>query len=197
MKDRQLAVVFETSHADTIGNACRIELVSYLGSAYRLVVYTNVPDFLRERMGPHRLVPLPDRASGRIPVLSDIMRWRTLASIVNRGDHEGVFMFHDTAPIALWLKKPCLQYVHQFGARSNQRGGVGRRLSRSIAERLVIAGLKRSRLNCVVSQPIVDLLRRRNVDHLVLVPHGVRIEDFQTPCLAGVPERLRELKKAG
>ncbi len=231
-----LAVIFTTGHADTLGNACRLEMIAFLNRHFTTTVYTNVPEFLEKHLpdaeirsignvltittptgknsaasnafadnqgaGNPSAVNLSGRTiSGSNSLFRQLTSFRKLAAIINRSAADALFMFHDTSAVALWMKKPVFQYVHQYGRRTRQNGSFLRRQLRNasalIRERWTLGGMARSKMNFVVSEPISDLLRNRGVGKLHTTPHALDLSKFREPLETALHSPLKSLKKQG
>lgn len=194
----KIAVIFTTSHPDTIGNACRLDILKHLAKKFDIQVYTNQTRFVQDILIQESVIELPVRDK-RIALLSDFLYWRNVAQIVNASNYDAVFMFHDTAPIAIWIKAPVFQYVHQYGQRTNRSrnilGRTAHKMSKKVKNFFVIRGLKKSRVNFVVSLPIIELLQKNGVAQLQIVPHGIDLAKYQNPHLIDMHNSLKELNK--
>ncbi len=200
-KKAELAVVFTTSHADTLGNACRLAMMKHLSAAFNTVIYTNQADFIRRLFPAARVFALPVKKIHAIPLLGDLAFWKSAAAELNKTEADGIFMFHDTAPAAIRLEKPVFQYVHQFGPRYYRtRSALKRKLKTSIdraREMFIVKGLKKSARNFAVSRPIVEVLKAGGVSAVTLVPHGLDLEKYQRPEILDAHRPLRKLKEKG
>lgn len=200
-KKAELAVVFTTSHADTLGNACRLAMMEHLNSAFNTAIYTNQADFIRRLFPDRPVFALPVNKIHDLPLLGDLVFWKSVATELSRAEAGGIFMFHDTAPAAIWLEKPVFQYVHQLGPRYyHTRSALKRKLKTSIdraREMFIVKGLKKSRQNFAVSGPIVEVLQAGGVSAVTLVPHGLELEKYQSPEILEAHRPLQKLKEEG
>jgi len=198
---KKLCVLFTTSHSDTLGNAGRLEMVNYLSQNFDTTILTNRKAFIQERFPHCAVIGYESQKNRYLPVIADILESRKIAKCVKQIQSEFVFMIVDTAPVALWLKQPVFQYVHQYGQRSEYRSGFCRKKVRNIIGRInhafIFKGLKKSKATFVVSRPIIEILKNKGLQHLVHTPHGVELEKFRNPFVTDMHEPLRKLRAQG
>jgi hypothetical protein len=104
---------------------------------------------------------------------------RKIAKILN-SDNQMQFLL-DTihAPIALWLTKTCFQYVYQVHEMLGlERKSGFSKIDQIIMEYIIIKGIRASKTNFVVSEPIIQYLRLHNSPNLYLTPHCVDLKRF-------------------
>ena len=198
---KKITIIFTTSHSDTLGNACRLEMVRYLTTQFEATIVTNRKGFIENQFDNCRVVDFVNKGNRNIPILSDLFSWKNIATIVNKINSDFVFMFDDTSPVTLWLKRPVFQYVHQYGRRSDKSKNLVKKVYKFILKKfhdyLYIKGLKKSSAVFVVSKPIIELLKSKGVKNLIHTPHGMDLVKFQKPLLTDFHKELEDLKSSG
>jgi len=195
----KIAAVFVTHHGDTVGNANRLDILRHFSDFFILKVFTNQYDFL-SRILPNVIIKnCIELRLLQIPIVKGILFWKKIAEEIKNDDCDGVFLFHDTSPTALWLKQPCFQYtrqVHEMLGLGKKRSPF-QRIFQKIHEYFIIKGLMKSAVNFVVSQSILEYLKKKNVPHLFLTPHGVRKSVYQKPHFTSFHQDIIAKKKTG
>lgn len=194
----RLAIIFTTSHQDNVGNASRLEILRYLAKNFDIHVFTNQFRFIQDILIQETVTELPD-SKRRIALISDFLYWRNVAQLVNTSDYDAVFMIYNNAPIANWIKAPVFQYVHQYGQRINSNSNIlyraVQKMSKCVNNYFVIRGLKKSQVNFVVSLPIIEILKKKGVNNLQKIPHGIELAKYQNPLLTEIHNSIKELRK--
>lgn len=194
----KLAAVFFTNHADTVGNSNRLRILKFLSEAFNLVLYTNHKMAEFDTFINTEVKHLSDRQFGRWSLLSDLALWRTIAKKVNSARPDLLFLFHDTAPIALWTDSPCFQYVRQ----THEMLGIDvkklhLKLLKRINEFLILKGLRKSKTIFAVSEPIIEYLNKKGLTNLVLIPHGVHLQMYKNPIITDFHQTVVGLREQG
>ena len=196
----KVAVIFTTDHPDTIGNACRIEMMNYLSQEFDISIFTNQPSFVKLLMPKAKVIELPKHKDTKITPINDLFYFHRVAKRINVG-YKFLFMFDDTAKVALWSKIDVFQYVYQYGIRTNKKRNsllfYLKSLLRIANEYFYIKGLISSKVNFIVSQPIINILKENNVNNCFLVPHGINIDKYQQPIISKEHLELKKLKDSG
>lgn len=194
----RLSIIFTTSHADTLGNACRIEMVRFLTQHFETTIFTNRKDFCEHHFSNSIVVNIKTDIKHKIPFISDLIIWRSISKVITKIDCDAVFMFDDTSPISLWLNKPTFQYVHQFGERLNENTNFAKKTYRYLYNKFndyfYTKGLINSSSVFVVSKPIIEILKSKGVINTFYTPHGIELDKFQKPLITKFHKRLQELK---
>lgn len=194
------AVIFTTYHPDTIGNACRIEMMNYLSHNFDISVFTNQVSFVKLVIPKVKVIELPKHKVTKITPITDLFYFHKVAMIINN-DYKFIFMFDDTAKVALWSKIDVFQYVHQYGIRSNEKSNsllfILKSLLSIINDYFYIKGLISSKVNFIVSQPIIDILKEKKVNNYYLIPHGINISKFRQPIITKEHQELKRIKESG
>ncbi|MFW6046859.1 MAG: glycosyltransferase [Candidatus Woesearchaeota archaeon] len=194
----KLSIIFTTNHADTLGNANRLEMAKFLSRHFKTTVFTNQFEFINKHF-PHCEVKQLETKKGKLPFISDVFYWKSIAKEINSIDCDAVFMAYSTSPVAIWLNKPVFQYIHQYGRRSKKSGNILKELKRSFSEWFsewfFFGGMKNSKINFAVSQLIIDFFRKKGVPNLVLNPHAMDINKYQQPLLTQEHDYLKKLKE--
>jgi len=196
---KKLTIIFTTSHADTLGNACRLEMVRYLTNNFDTTIITNRKDFIERQFENTRVVSIEQKR--KIPFLSDLFDWKSIAKITNKIESDAVFMFDDDSQSTIWIKKPVFQYVHQYGERSDKNINLVKKINWNILKKFreyyYLKGLRKSAAVFVVSHPIIEILKYKGVKNLSYVPHGVNLSKFQKPLLNEFHRDIIDLKSNG
>ena len=195
----RIAALFFTSHADTVGNSIRLNILEYLSQVFKVVVFTNQKMHFFEKCCNVELKYISDKRFPPLPILGNIGLWKKIASQINKEKIEFVFLFHDTAPVAIWLKATSFQYVHQIHEMIGLKNNIGpiKKYSQKVYENLILRGLKKSTMNFVVSQSIIDYLKKKNMRNLSLIPHGVTLSKFREPLISDFHRDIIAMKKKG
>lgn len=198
---KKLTIIYTSSSPNTIGNACRLEMIKYLAHHFATIIITNQPAYIRSfHLGNEVLSPdffMIKKGS----ILKRIRYWRSLAVFVNSLKCDGVFLFDGDSPSVIWLKKPAFQYIHQYGQRTEYTGGAVKKVIKHVMAKfyifLKIKGLISSKINFTVSESIIDIFNRKGVRNLELITHALDLKFYSEPFLSKEHEILKELKKAG
>jgi hypothetical protein len=112
-KIKTISAFFYFNEPESIGNAVIIHTLSFLTGHFNVKIYTNQADFLRNRLPRIQIISLNQIKLVRDSVFGMLNYSRKIAKILNTDNSDAVFIGHNIAPIALWLTKPCFQYVYQ------------------------------------------------------------------------------------
>jgi len=198
---KKLAIIFTTSHADTLGNACRLEMVDFIFEYFETIIITNNVEFIKERFHGCRVIGYESKNNKSFPLISDYFEWKKLGKLVNNSKSDLCFMFDDTSPVANYMNVPTFQYVHQYGNRVRKKESLIKSIFRFILsfifEKIYLLGLKKSKTVFVVSKPIIHILIKKGVKNLIHTPHGINIEKFSDPLINDFHIALKEKKKRG
>ncbi len=198
---KHLAVIFTTGHADTIGNACRLDMIRYLTGHFKITIYTNRKEFITKLFPETDVQSIDKGRSADKGYVFQLASFRILARRINQSGADALFMFHDTSAVALWMHIPVFQYVHQYGQRSVQNGssfrGQLRNATAFFKERRTFSGLARSSVNFSVSESIRELLNSRGIHNVHTIPHALELGKFEKPVETEFHEPLKSLRKRG
>jgi len=196
---KKTAIIFTTTHTNTLGNANRLEIIKYLSRKFQATIYTNQEKFIKERFLECQVIELVNPNKLNFPILSDILYWKHIANKINKVSFDFVFMIYSTSPVTFWLKLPVFQYVHQYGLRTDNKGHIFQKIRKMIFKPLhnwlILRGLKRSQINFVVSQLIIDNFKKKGFTNLELTPHGIDVRKYQNPHLTNDHNYLKELRE--
>lgn len=194
----RLAAVFITSHADTVGNSIRLNILEYLSEVFTLVLFTNQKMSAYKKFSNIELRYITKRNYQRVPILSELIYWRNIAKSINKEAVDMVFLFHDTAPISMWLNHACIQYVHQVHEMIGlDRKRLHQKITQKIREFFILKGLKKAKTLFVVSQTIIDYLEKRGLKNLILTPHAVYLSLYRNPYITDFHQDIIRLKNEG
>lgn len=191
----KIATVFVTTNADTVGNSNRLRFLEYFSQCFELVIYTNKPEFITRSIPAAKIKSIEDKLA-RKKILY-IRSWRSTAASINAESVDAVFLTHDTAILAIWLKSPVFQYtrqMHDLIGLSNKRKLL-QYIYDKIIEQVALIGLRKSVTNFVVSRPILEYLSKKNVPNLFLTPHGVILKLYKTPYITDFHQKIIQLKE--
>ena len=113
-EEKKLAVIFTTSHQDTIGNHSRLVQIKFLINKFRVDVFTNQIEFIQLYFPDVEVYGLPIKKCQKIPIINKLVFWRRTALFLNNSNNHIVFLYHDDAAISIWLKKPSFIFIHQL-----------------------------------------------------------------------------------
>lgn len=197
----KLSVIFTTTHADTLGNANRLEIIRFLSNALETIIFTNQPVFVKKLFPYCKVEELTRKNKCLISLINNFYFWKSIADKVNSIPCDAVFMMYDNAPAAFWIKYPVIQYIHQFGERGiKKKWGVRpffKNIMNFITEAYSNKGLRKSKLVFAVSQPIINLFKSKSINNLQLLPHGMDLKKYQNPLLLPNHDSLKKLKDEG
>lgn len=197
----KIAVIFTTTHPDTLGNACRLQQIQFLLKEFQVSIFTNQFFFVKNRFPKSEVISLPKQNASKLPLLCNFFYSKKIARMINKSGNDCVFLYNEDATVSYWITLPSFIYVHQHGIRSNKAKNLIKRIKQAISicisDYILFKSLKQTSLNFVVSQSIIDLLRSRDVNNVHLIPHGIKIKDYQRPSITPVHDELALHKKKG
>jgi glycosyltransferase involved in cell wall biosynthesis len=123
---------------------------------------------------------------------------RKIAKFLNSDRSDAVFTGHNSAPIALWLKKPCFQYVYQVQEMIGieKKSGFGR-INQTFMKFIILKGIRASKASFVVSAPIMEYLKSHKCKNLYLAPHCVAMKNFSAPVFSEIHNEIVRKKEQG
>jgi glycosyltransferase involved in cell wall biosynthesis len=197
-KPGTISVFFYFKEPDSVGNTVIIHTISFLALHFRVTIYTNQSDFLKKHLPEGHIISLDHIKLVENSIVGMLRYCRRIARILNSDKSDAVFTGHNSAAVALWLTKPCFQYVYQvqemFGLEKKK--GLDK-IYQKIMEYIIIKGIRASKTNFVVSEPILQYLRIHNSRNLYLTPHCVDLKRFSEPGLYNVHEGILRKKEEG
>lgn len=175
-----LVAIFCTSHADSVGNSCRLQLLAELSKRFEVTILTNQVSYVKSLRIGHEVVQLPDYQSPlmKLPVISKLYYSRKLAGFLNNVCWgKKLFVFHDTSDYVLFLKKDipvytCVHQIHEFIGLTQRKGLSA--LVTKLNGKLLMSGVKRSKVIFANFQTIADYLKKNGIRQEVIVtPHFI------------------------
>lgn len=175
-----LVAIFCTTHADSVGNSCRLQLLAELSKRFDVTVVTNQVAYIKSLGIGREVIQLPNYQSFlmRLPVISKLFYAKKLAGFLNKVcNGKKLFVFHDTSDYVLYLRKDipvytCVHQIHEFIGLGIRNG-----LSAFITKmngKLLMAGVKRSKVVFANFQTIADFLKKHGVNQdVVVTPHFI------------------------
>ena len=175
-----LVSIFCTSHPDSVGNSCRLQLLIEFSKKFNQTIITNQPVYIESLNTGSRIIPLPESNSKwrRVPVISKLMYAKQISGFLNdicKG--KKLFLFHDTSDYVLYLDKSipiytCVHQIHEFIGLSPQKG-----LSSIITHlngMLLMAGVKKSKVCFANSKTIAEYLKSSGLkQEIIVTPHFI------------------------
>ena len=180
VKQQPLVAIFCTTHADSVGNSCRLQLLAELSKRFEVTILTNQVSYIKSLGIGHEVLQLPDYQSPlmRLPVISKLYYAKKLAGFLNNECvGKKLFVFHDTSDYVLFLKKDiqvysCVHQIHEFIGLSQRKGLSA--LVTKLNGKLLLAGVKRSKVIFANFQTIADYLKKNGIKQdVVVTPHFI------------------------
>jgi glycosyltransferase involved in cell wall biosynthesis len=197
-KAKTISAFFYFKEPESIGNVVIIHTVSFIASRFNVNIYTNQADFLRNRLPDVKIISLNHIKLVEDSIFGMLLYCRKIAKILNSDESDAVFIGHNSAPIALWLNKTCFQYVYQVHEMLGlERKSFFSRIYQIIMGHIIIKGIRASKANFVVSEPIIQYLKLNNSHNLYLTPHCVDLERFSGPSFSDFHNSIRRKKEQG
>ncbi|MBA2881479.1 glycosyltransferase involved in cell wall biosynthesis [Desulfosalsimonas propionicica] len=198
---KKLTIIFTTNHADTLGNACRLDMVEFLTKYFEVTIITNQPEFIKNRFPNELVIPFNSNEKSKLSIVKHYKYQKKLARKINKISSDGVFLFHEDSPAAIWIESPVFQYIHQYGNRGNNKTRSPKEYIKKIISKVnhrqTLRGLKKSRINFVVSTFLIDLFKQEGLTNMAYTPHAMDIDKFQKPLFKKEHQKLKELKDEG
>lgn len=195
---KTISAFFYFKEPESIGNVVIIHTVSFIASRFNVSIYTNQADFLRSKLPDVKIISLNHLKSMGDSIFGMLYYCRKIAKILNSDKSDAVFIGHNSAPIALWLNKTCFQYVYQVHEMLGlERKSFFSRIYQIIMGYIIIKGIRVSKANFVVSEPIIQYLKLNNSHNLYLTPHCVDLKRFSGPCFSDLHNGIRRKKEQG
>ena len=110
---KTVSAFFYLFEPEAVGHIVVMHTLSYIAHNFNAVVYTNHYGFLKSRFPDMQVVSLEHLKIKRMPLLGKMLYWRKVAAVLNADPCDVVFLGQDSAPVALWLNKLCVQYIFQ------------------------------------------------------------------------------------
>lgn len=193
-----ISAFFFFKEPESVGNAVIIHTLSFLTDHFDVTIYTNQADFLKKHLPEVQIISLAHIILPENSIVGMLQYCRRIAKILNSDKSDAIFTGHNSAPIALWLTKPCFQYVYQVQEMLGLEKKKGlSKLNQVMMEYIIIKGIRASKTNFVVSQPILQYLRIHNSPNLYLTPHCVDLKRFAEPVLSDVHKGILIKKRKG
>jgi glycosyltransferase involved in cell wall biosynthesis len=197
-KARSISAFFYFQEPESTGNVVIIHTLSFIASHFNLRIYTNQADFLRRQLPGIQIISLGHIKAEGTTFLSMLSYCRKIARILNSDRSDAVFIGHNHAPIALWLKKTCFQYIYQTHEMIGLEKKMGfKKIDQLISEHIIIRGIKASRANFVVSEPIIKYLKMHKGQNLYLASHCVDLKRFTEPVYSEIHNAILTKKNQG
>lgn len=185
-KKYKIASVFQTSHADTAGNAVRISILRILAENYELIVLTNQLEFVKTHLNCDVVyVPYVN-----ISLFSNYLFWFRCFLKLLFSEFDLLFCFHDTSPIGFGsFHRPFLCYIHQsheiLGFNSipekNDIKTLIKKTTRKIYVNSILKGIRHAAFCFAVSEQLKDFFIEQGVkkEKISYLPHGVDLSLFR------------------
>ena len=197
-KTKTISAFFYFKEPESIGNVVIIHTVSFIASRFNVNIYTNQADFLRNQLPDVKIISLNHIKLVEDSIFGMLLYCRKIAKILNSDESDAVFIGHNSAPIALWLNKTCFQYVYQVHEMLGlERKSFFSRIYQIFMGYIIIKGIRASKANFVVSEPIIQYLKLNNSHNLYLTPHCVDLEKFSGPSFSDFHNAIRRKKEQG
>lgn len=198
VKPGAISAFFFFREPESVGNTVIIHTLSFLADNFKINIYTNQAEFLKRHLPQVKIISLSHIKLMENSIIGMLNYCRRIARILNSDKSDAVFTGHNLSPIALWLTKPCFQYVYQVQEMFGLEKKTGlEKINQLIMEYLIIKGIRASKTNFVVSEPILQYLRIHNSHNLYLTPHCVDLERFSEPGLSDVHKDILRKKQKG
>ena len=197
-RTRTISAFFHFNEPESVGNAVIIHTLSFIASRFNVNIYTNQADFLRSRIHNVQIISLNQIKLKSNSVFGKLHYCRKIAKILNSDSSDIVFIGHNFAPIALWLNKTCIQYIYQVHEMLGlDRKTVYSKIHHLIMEYFIIKGIRASKVNFVVSDPIMQYLRLHKSENMYLAPHCVDLSRFSGNCFSNFHDGIIRKKEEG
>lgn len=193
----KLLIVFTSSHADTLGNECRLNLIEFLSLNFEVIILTNQYEFTIKRFPNSQVMDIGFEPKDFL-FFRLLFFWIKLSKVINGLNPNKVFLFHNDAPVSIFMKVPVFQYIHQYGERSIMRNkGLKSKFFVWLYDHLTLRGLKKSELNFAISPFLQGYFMARGVKRIVFSPHGIITSKFSSPLISEFHHPLKEKREEG
>ncbi len=197
-KAKTISAFFYFNEPESVGNTVIIHTLSFIASRFNVNIYTNQADFLRPKFPEVQIISLDHIKLLRNSIFGTLHYCRKIAKILDSDNSDVVFIGHNFAPIALWLTKTCIQYVYQVHEMLGlERKTFYSKVYHIIMEYFIIRGIRASKVNFVVSEPIMQYLRLHNGRNLYLTPHCVDLKRFSGSSFSEIHNGILRKKEEG
>jgi glycosyltransferase involved in cell wall biosynthesis len=197
-KARTISAFFYFQEPESTGNVVIIHTLSFLASHFNVRIYTNQTDFLRRQLPGIQIISLDHIKAEKTSFLAMLSYCRKIAKILNSDKSDAVFIGHNYAPIALWLKKTCFQYIYQTHEMLGLEKKSGfKKIDQLISEHFIIKGIRASRANFAVSEPIIKYLKIHKGRNLYLASHCVDLIRFTKPFYSEIHKVILTKREQG
>jgi glycosyltransferase involved in cell wall biosynthesis len=197
-KTGTISAFFFFREPESVGNIVIIHTLSFLADNFTLNIYTNQAEFLKRHLPQVKIISLSHIKLMENSIVGMLNYCRRIARILNSDKSDAVFTGHNSSPIALWLTKPCFQYVYQVQEMFGLEKKTGlEKINQLIMEYLIIKGIRASKTNFVVSEPILQYLRIHHSHDLYLTPHCVDLKRFSEPGFSDMHKAIIRKKQEG
>ncbi|MGF1584831.1 MAG: glycosyltransferase family 4 protein [Bacteroidales bacterium] len=184
----------------TLGNASRLNMAKYLAAKFDSTILTNQAESIQNMFPDQKIISIKSSIKGKVPLFNEYRYWKYLAKKINSIPADGVFIFLD-APVAIWIRKPVFQYIHQYGKRNVSDNSPIIEFFKSqiqqIKHRYFLKGFKKSSQNFVVSSFLMDYFKNEGLENLELTPHAIELSKFQNPLINDKHKKLSDLRNKG
>ena len=198
-----LVSIFCTSHPDSVGNSCRIQLLVEFSRRYDQTIITNQPAYIESLDTGSQVISLPRLKSTwrRVPIFSKLMYARQISGFLNNAcKGKKLFLFHDTSDYVLFLDKSipiytCVHQIHEFIGLSPQKG-ISSIITR-LNGKLLMAGVKKSKVCFANSRTIAEYLKSSGLkQEIIVTPHFIDKSRYGKNALeSNISSLLRNEKK--
>lgn len=197
-KARTISAFFHFQEPESTGNVVIIHTLSFIARNFNVRIYTNQANFLKEQLPGIQIIPIRHFKTENSSFLAMLSYCRKIARILNSDRSDAVFIGHNFAPIALWLKKTCFQYIYQTHEMLglDKKSGF-KKIDQLMSEHIIIRGIRASRANFVVSEPIIKYLETHKGQNLYLASHCVDLKRFTEPIFSDIHKAVRAKKEQG
>lgn len=176
---RKVVTLFFTSHADTVGNAYRINRLKSISSKFETTVITNQEDMISTLMPDVRVLHFG--FTGYTNTL-DLRNALSIRKLLKSLEYDLLYYFHNDSIIGLLTsgKKLCeIHQSHELIGLSEETGfdlkSVYRKYKRSLKSFLLLQGIRNTNYSFAVSKQLVNFFIRKGVAESLIeyLPHGV------------------------
>jgi len=188
-----LLILFTTTHPNTVGNACRLKMIEYLIKNFNAIILTNQYLFLSNIINYKYII---DISSIYItPNIKNYFKLKYICNYINnKYNNYNIFLFQEDVLLNLYLKNNIYCYIHQWGRRDYIKKININNILYTINENRIIRGFSKSKINFVVSKPIIKILNEKGINNTVYIPHGIEIKYYKNPLLFDIHLEIKKYK---